>query len=645
MKVKVKLTICAIVPLLLALCISFGAYFLYETMSAAENELHRAGRLVEKSLDLKRAARDMLVERDADAVRLWQARWEQMTDDIAADRVDRGPQQLLFAELDMAMRSVQMADEALPAAEEGNLLDTKPGLDLLHGTDRLVAASSMVMDFREADLGRTRRASLAWMLAMVVLLPGLLSVTAILTSRRIFHGIAALGQGTARIARGNLDYRIPVPNDDELGELAASFNKMSDDLNRSHRELADECQAHKEKAEALRVSNEQLEEALQKLQRAQMQIVQQERILALKQISSGMMRDFNEALTPIISIAEMLKSHEDVPPSPPDLKEYVSVIHDSATRALNVIKQLASFFSPHDNSPMLAVRLPEVVDKALALTRPLWKEQQEAENVRINVVRELESVDPIEGDFDSLVEMMTNLIINAVDAMPTGGELRLGTRMEKGEVLFLMQDSGVGMDEKTAQCCFEPFFTTKPEAAGMGLAVVSGTVMRHKGNVDIESEPGEGTTLTMQFPSRAPFCRVETAATTVVSEDLPKLRILVVDDDLNVSRVLGRLLRVEGHTVTTASSGSEGLQAFKEGTFDLLLTDRAMPDMNGDELARQVKEMAPDTPVLMITGFGSSMKEKGRHPEHVDKILNKPYSQNELFSAIAQLVGTAAVCP
>jgi signal transduction histidine kinase len=640
MKVKTRLFVCAVVPLLLAGCICFGAFRLYDTMTRATEDQQAAGRLVEKGLELKRAAGDMLSDPNEDSRRLWTGKMGRVTRDINNLGGIGTKDDFVIAGLVGSLREINRSFKTLEPNLQDGLVSTASaeGHDLLFRTDALIANASMLMDVREAEIGDILKMLFVWLALMIVVLPGMLSITAILASRRISQGITLLGEGTRRIAAGDLSHRVDMESADELGELAASFNKMSDDLQESHEALEQECIAHKKKAEDLRISNEKLGAAMDKLKCAQSQSIQQERLLVLKQISSGMMRDLNEALTPIIGVTEMLKSDDDPTRDPEELRDYFTMVHDSAIRATRVIKQLAEFFSPHEKVRKQAVDLRKVVGKAIFLTRPMWKEQMEAENIRVNIVEKRENISAIEGDHDSLVEAVTNLIINAVEAMPRGGELTFSTEMDGEDVVLTVLDSGGGMDEKTRQYCSEPFVTTKKESAGIGLTVVTGTVQRHNGSIDFSSATsGVGTKVSMRFPSVEGYA-IEEAPVHVASEKLPKLRLLAIDDDADVSLVMCKMLERNGHDVTSASSGTEGIQKFCEGAFDVVLTDRAMPDMSGDEVAKRVKELQPDISVLMVTGFGSMMKDQGQHPEFVDKILNKPYTKEELIGAISELL-------
>jgi CheY-like chemotaxis protein len=236
--------------------------------------------------------------------------------------------------------------------------------------------------------------------------------------------------------------------------------------------------------------------------------------------------------------------------------------------------------------------------------------------------------------------MLTNLIFNAVDAMPSGGTLTVTTRQEANEVVIEMADTGVGMTDAVRLRSLEPFFTTKgEEGTGLGLAVVHGVVQRHNGTVDIRSEAGRGSTFIMKFP-------VADGQNTEIEGDIPvdkrvaRRRILLVDDGEAPLRITEEMLREVGHDVVAVMSGIEALARFPTGEFDVVITDRAMPGMNGDDVAAAVKKADPDMPVIMLTGFGAMMEFSGEQPESVDLIVSKPFTMDELVEALSK-VGAA----
>ncbi|MSS73836.1 MAG: response regulator [Candidatus Latescibacteria bacterium] len=192
------------------------------------------------------------------------------------------------------------------------------------------------------------------------------------------------------------------------------------------------------------------------------------------------------------------------------------------------------------------------------------------------------------------------------------------------------------MTEEVRQRCLEPFYTTKGEyGTGLGLAMVYGIVQRHEGTIEIQSALGQGTTLIVRLPA---LKRQKTEARArKASAPARSLRVLVVDDEPRVLRVLSEYLTGDGHTVETASSGHKGIERFQAGPFDLVVTNRAMPGMSGDQLAGLVKKVAPDTAVILLTGFGEFMEAIGECPEGVDLVLSKPLTLNALRQAVARV--------
>jgi CheY-like chemotaxis protein len=246
-------------------------------------------------------------------------------------------------------------------------------------------------------------------------------------------------------------------------------------------------------------------------------------------------------------------------------------------------------------------------------------------------------------------EALTNLVFNAVDAMPKGGTLsiRTSTVGDGGagppEAFTLeVTDTGTGMDEETRRRCLEPFFSTKGErGTGLGLAMVFGVMQRHEGEVEIESQPGRGTTVRLRFPTET---RPEEPAPPPV-EAAPlnaTLRILVIDDEPLVRDLVRDMLRVDGHQVELADDGGAGLKAFREalGTerpFDVVMTDLGMPYVDGREVARTVKQESPRTPVVLLTGWGTRLHAEGDIPEEIDVILNKPPRMAPLRQALEKV--------
>ena len=286
------------------------------------------------------------------------------------------------------------------------------------------------------------------------------------------------------------------------------------------------------------------------------------------------------------------------------------------------------------------IDLNGVVTQSISLTEPRWRRQAQADGITIQVESKLEPIPPIAGDESGLREVLTNLIFNAVDAMPTGGTITVQTEPDAHDVIIRVRDTGSGMTEAVRQRCLEPFFSTKGErGTGLGLSMVYGIIERHRGKIEVQSAPGEGTT----FIIRIPLASSSTAKVAAHLETKSKtaLKILVVDDESRVREVITAFLRSEGHTVTTAASGREGIEQFRAQPFDMVVTDRAMPDMSGDQMASLVKQIRPEVPVVLLTGFGALIEVTGSQPKDVDVVLSKPVTLGVLRKTIESLLHAA----
>jgi CheY-like chemotaxis protein/anti-sigma regulatory factor (Ser/Thr protein kinase) len=290
------------------------------------------------------------------------------------------------------------------------------------------------------------------------------------------------------------------------------------------------------------------------------------------------------------------------------------------------------------------IDLNQLVQGVIELTRSRWRDLPQERGVVIGVHTELDSALPvILGAEHEIRDALTNLIFNAIDAMPEGGTLQLRTRRSEqpSAVHLEVADTGVGMDEETRRHCLEPFFTTKGErGTGMGLAMVYGMIERHSAELEIDTAPGLGTTVRLIFSAPA---TVRDPAVSQPLLELPEpLRILIVDDDPLIIESLSETLRADRHQVTAAEGGQAGIDAFllahQQGEpFTAVITDLGMPYVDGRRVAAAIKAAAAATPVILLTGWGHRLSAENDIPEHVDRVLKKPPKLRELRLALAQL--------
>lgn len=391
---------------------------------------------------------------------------------------------------------------------------------------------------------------------------------------------------------------------------------------------------------ALLKANQRLERTLTELRQTQQQVVEQERLHALGRMASGVAHDFNNALSKMLGFTELLLTSPEKLKNLDTVREHLRLINTVARDAAQVVGRLREFYRPRRNTEQFAlVDLNAVVEQSISLTEPKWRGQAQANGVSIEVRLELQPDISILGEEAELREALTNLIFNAVDAMPGGGAITIRTGVHGDQAVLQIADTGKGMTEEVRQRCFEPFFTTKGDSGtGLGLASVYGIVQRHGGEIQIQSQLGKGSTFSIRLPLSSD--QRPTASQETVSA-IPKnhrLNVLVVEDEPMVRRIEAEYLSIDGHVVETAADGYEGLSKFRAAKFDLVLVDRAMPEINGDQLTEAIKELNPDVPVILVTGFEKTIGDN--HDEHrrADLTLCKPFSHASLREAIGKAV-------
>jgi signal transduction histidine kinase len=378
-----------------------------------------------------------------------------------------------------------------------------------------------------------------------------------------------------------------------------------------------------------------LESANAALKLSQRQTVEQERFRAFGEMAGGVVHDFNNALMTVSGYSEMLLRDPAILQDTATVAECLRTILTAARDASQVVSRLREFYRPREAGEEFApVMLNKLLEEVAALTQPKWKTQPLAAGRTINLVFELTRVPPALGNGAELREVVTNLIFNAVDAMPNGGNITLRTRREETQAIFEVADSGLGMTPEVRRRCLDPYFSTKGrQGTGLGLSMVFGIIKRHDGVLEIDSTPGKGTTFRVRLPIHSDQSVGPTAAAEIPATTRP-LQVMVVDDDPTSREVLANFLQADGHKVTVARSGGEAVLQFLQHRFDLVLTDHGMPGMNGTQLAHFIRKNRADQPVFMVTAFDIDARNP---PPGIDLVLHKPLARDLLRRAIADL--------
>ncbi|HKU90007.1 MAG TPA: ATP-binding protein [Steroidobacteraceae bacterium] len=412
-----------------------------------------------------------------------------------------------------------------------------------------------------------------------------------------------------------------------------------------------ECEFLKQLSEHVALASQQaqlygaLQQTYEDLRRSQQSALQTERLRALGEMASGIAHDINNAISPVSLYSELLQESE------PQLSEAgrnrLATIRRAIEDVAGTIERMREFYRPREEAREFArLDFKESIEHVLELTEPRWRALPQSRGIVIELRQELAAHLPeVMGDAVELRDALTNLVFNAVDAMPEGGTLTLRTQEidldGKPAVQVEVSDTGSGMDEETRRRCIEPFFTTKGQrGTGLGLASVYGMLQRHDATLEIDSAPGRGTTMRMIFPTSGDIA--EATGSFAVARTMRRLRILVIDDDPILIRSVTDVLEAEGHAVEAANGGQAGIDAFaashgKGQPFTLVITDLGMPRVDGRRVAAAIKGLSPATPVILLTGWGQRLLDEKDIPPNVDRVLSKPPRLAQLRAALEQL--------
>ena len=377
--------------------------------------------------------------------------------------------------------------------------------------------------------------------------------------------------------------------------------------------------------------------------RMEHKLFQSEKLKSLGELAGGVAHDFNNVLAAILGRAQLLKMVCEPPldknerrKSVTELKKGLEIIEKAAKDGAETVRRIQEFARRRDEDKYFtALEVNEIIDNALEFTKVRWKNEPESKGIKITIKKEFSPLPATAGSAAELREVFTNILNNAIDAMPQGGTIRIKTFKEEKQIAIKIEDTGIGIVHESKERIFDPFFTTKgPQSSGLGMSVSYGIINRHRGTIKVESVEGKGTAFTITLPISEKAVKEEEAQP--VSNEGRNARILVIEDEKEVCELLCSILTTGGHEVETASDGSKGITLFKKKEFDLVFTDLGMPGMSGWQVAEKVKSINKNIPVVLITGWNVELKESEMRESGVDLIVHKPFEVTQVFELVQE---------
>jgi signal transduction histidine kinase/FixJ family two-component response regulator len=373
----------------------------------------------------------------------------------------------------------------------------------------------------------------------------------------------------------------------------------------------------------LRVCLERIAAAQAEYEERREKATHAEKMAALGELSFGVAHNVNNTLTGILGRAQLLLRTNDAQ----KISTGIEMIIKSAEDGAHIIRRIQDFARKQPSRKFQPVSVAGLMKDVCEMSRPRWETRPEGQQVRLALFADCTS--SVMGDAVELREVLVNMIYNAVDAMPNGGEIRMSAQEVDGRVVLNISDTGAGMTPEVKSRLFDPFFTTKgKDGTGMGMAVSFGIIRRHNGSIDVESEVGRGTTFRLSLPLTYPALDVaENASRPDHESPADKLCVLVVDDETAVREVLCEALEAEGCEVLSAEGGEKALQLYdaRQGKIDIVFTDIGMPEMSGWELSSEIRKRSETVPLAIVSGWADAISVDARNAIKADWVVSKPF--------------------
>ena len=377
----------------------------------------------------------------------------------------------------------------------------------------------------------------------------------------------------------------------------------------------------------------ELQAALSVVEGSRQTTVRTERLSAMREVAGGIAHDFNNMLAVILGRAEMLLLRAQ----DSELVRGLETIRRVTLQGARTVRQLQEFTGAYVSRVFGTVDLAQVLHDVVELTRQQWETQADARGLPYEIRAEVDPVPPVAGDAEELREAFTNLLINALEAMPEGGRFTFRLTREGDRVLVAAQDAGCGVSDVMRHRIFAPFFTTKgPRRRGLGLSAAWGIVTRHGGTIDVEISPGRGSTFLVRLPI-APQALLERQAAAMLSPKT-KTHILLIEDEPEVGSLLSDLLTAAGYVVIQVNGTAEGLERCAAQPMNLVLTEVFMPGMSGWDIAATLRDRFPTIPVGFIANSSDEFDPEELRRHGIRFVLTKPLIIEQVLPSVASVI-------
>jgi len=458
--------------------------------------------------------------------------------------------------------------------------------------DRLIAAGRQ-REQRLAEAGRHRYITAVTWLTLLTGLAVMLSLALVLLYNRIVaRPLDSLVEALERVAAGDLTVSLRHRSRDEIGQVAVATGQM-----------------------------------VERLRGAGAQMIQHERLRTLGEVSASVAHKFNNLLAVTLGQAELLQVDASASP------EGLETIRRAALEGRETVRRLQHFTKSgaYREEPVWVVP-HEAVDEVIASVMPAWEARAREHGVKYEVAPDYAPAPSVRVPVSALTEVLQNLLVNALEAMPAGGRVRIRVAADHQHVLFAVSDTGAGIPPEVRARIFDPFFTTKPApASGLGLSICSRIMLNLRGTMAVETVPRQGSTFTVRLP-RPRETRAAAETRPAVARPMPNpARILVIDDDPEVADTLALLLSGAGHMVETALNGAVGIERYRQRRFDCVVTDLVMPGLTGLTVGRAIKDQDPGAYVILLTAQAEQLDAGQTAAAGIDRLMTKPVSREQLL--------------